>query len=135
MGSLISSIFGGGESEGQAGQMAAMQQSRDAAHAYRPEAMQARLNLLSKASGAYQGMNNALETMYGGRGPKVGGGPQGGIPPQPTFGGHALPQGGGPMFPEGRPTTGPGSQPTPGGEQGFNPMMLLDPANIFGAKR
>lgn len=129
MGSLISGFLGGGQSDAQAGQTAALQQARDAAHQYRPEAMQARLNLLNKASGAYQGMNNALETMYGGRGGgKVGGGfaehgaPQ---PPDgrlPTFGGHPMPQQPQGPQPQGAPRQGGG---------GFN---LLDPLDILGRR-
>ena len=117
MGSMLSGLLGGGQSDAQAGQTAALQQARDAAHQYRPEAMQARLNLLNKASGAYQGMNNAMETMYGGRGPKVGG--PSNAPPQqepvrqPTFGGNPVPQ-------------QRQSKPSGGG------FSLLDPLGIFG---
>lgn len=131
MGSMLSGLLGGGQSDAQAGQTAALQQARDAAHAYRPEAMQARLNLLNKASGAYQGMNNALETMYGGRGGgKVGGGFAEHAAPQPpdgrlpTFGGHPMPQQPqGAQQPQGRQPMG-----------GFNPMSILDPAGIFGGR-
>ena len=131
MGSMISGLLGGGQSDAQAGQTAALQQARDAAAAYRPEAMQARLNLLNKASGAYQGMNNALETMYGGRGPKAGVGSPAGMPQQ-TFGGMQLPQQ--PFHQEGRPTTGPGAE-APIDRGGFNPIALFDPANVFGQSR
>lgn len=133
MGSMISGLFGGGQSDAQAGQTAALQQASDNAQAYRPEAMQARLNLLSKASGAYQGMNNALETMYGGRGGgKVGGGfaERPGQPPRginPTFGGHQVPQ-----QPQQPPTQGGPMRPEP---RGFDPMSILDPAGIFGGGR
>lgn len=133
MGSLISGILGGGQSDAQAGQTAALQQSRAGAQAYRPEAMQARLNLLNKASGAYQGMNNAMETMYGGRGPKVGGGEFAKNAPElphaaPTFGGHPLPQ---------QPQSPPmGSEGPPGaGQQRPQERPILsqvfDPAGIF----
>ena len=129
MGSMISGLLGGGQSDAQAGQTAALQRAAQSAQAYRPEAMQARLNLLNKATGAYQGMNNALETMYGGRGGgKVGGGFSGHAPenphglPPPTFGGHQVPQ---------QP-----QQQQPGRQAmgGFNPMSLLDPAGIFGGR-
>lgn len=70
MGGLISGILGGGSSPGQEAQMAGLRQSKEGIDRYRPESMQAYLNLLSNASKAYQPMNNALETMYGGRGPK-----------------------------------------------------------------
>lgn len=60
----MGALFGGG---GQEAQAAALKAATDAYGNYRPEAMQARLNLLSNASTAYQGMNNALQTMYGGR--------------------------------------------------------------------
>ena len=131
MGSFISGLFGGGQSDAQAGQTAALQEARDAAHAYRPEAMQARLNLLSKASGAYQGMNNALETMYGGRRAPLDGklaerpeGLDGRMPT--TFGGHPMPQ---------QPQQPPGQPPTaPAGPQGASRPILstvFDPAGIF----
>jgi len=133
MGSAISGLLGGGQSDAQAGQLAALQQARDAAAAYRPEAMQARLNLLSKASGAYQGMNNALETMYGGRNKINGVGPNTPqMPGQPqSFAGIPMPQQ--PFHQEGRPTTGPGSQTVDRG--GFNPMAIFDPAGVFGGGR
>lgn len=128
MGSLLSGILGGGQSEAQAGQTAALRQAAENAQAYRPEAMQARLNLLNKATGAYQGMNNALETMYGGRG-KVGqpyrdAASQGTQRPdvKATFGGHQVPQG--PMPPQPQ-----AQQPQQPHQRGFN---ILDPLNIFG---
>lgn len=114
-------LFGGGQSDGQQAQTAALRQASEAARAYRPEAMQARLNLLSKASNAYQGMNNAMETMYGGRSPRVGTGGMDSAPQNPhgltgsgTFGGHPMPQ-----------------QPAQQRMQGFDPMSILDPAGIF----
>jgi hypothetical protein len=131
MGSILSGILGGGQSDAQAGQSAALQQARDAAHAYRPEAMQARLNLLNKASGAYQGMNNAMETMYGGRGPKVGNGGVGGAPQgpteaTPTFGGHPVPQ---------QPQQSPMPQQSQGHQRQLAPGSApggWDPFGIFG---
>jgi hypothetical protein len=74
MGGIISGIFGGGSSPGQDAQMQGLKASREDIQAYRPEAMQARLNLLSDASSPYQGANNALETMYGGAPPPGVGG-------------------------------------------------------------
>lgn len=131
MGSLISGILGGGQSDAQAGQTAALRQAAENAQAYRPEAMQARLNLLNKASGAYQGMNNALETMYGGRG-KVGGAFRDAADKstaQPsealkgTFGGHQIPQQPMPQQPPQRP------------QQQGSSFSLLDPLGIFNGRR
>jgi len=65
MGSILGGIFGGGSTPAQAGQQAAIKATQHDLAAYRPEAMQARLNALSNASTAYQGMNNALETLWG----------------------------------------------------------------------
>lgn len=68
MGGIVSGIFGGGEkSDSQEAQLAAMRNSAKGLDQYRPEAMQARMNVMNQAAGAYQGANNALETMYGGR--------------------------------------------------------------------
>lgn len=126
MGGLLSGILGGGESPGQQAQMAGLQQSREGIERYRPEAMQAHLNLLSNASKAYQPMNNALETMYGGRGtnkpPTIGdykpmGGPMGGMSPQ------------GPPGPQGPPQGRPGAQG--GFGAGDLPGFLLDPLGLF----
>jgi hypothetical protein len=124
MGGIISGILGGGSSPGQEAQMEGLKQSRAGIQRYRPEIMQAHLNLLSNASKAYQPMNNALETMYGGRGPKPsqpapgpqGGPPAGGAAPNqpPRFMGHDVP-------PQGQPTGGPY-------DQIYN---FLDPAGIF----
>lgn len=126
MGGLLSGILGGGSSPGQEAQMAGLRQSREGIERYRPEAMQAHLNLLSNASKAYQPMNNALETMYGGRGPKpptIGDmAPPGGIAPPP----------GQPQPPQ--PSQGP-SQGQPQGQGGFGmkdlPGFLLDPIGLF----
>lgn len=133
MGSLISGILGGGQSDAQAGQTAALRQAAENAQAYRPEAMQARLNLLNKATGAYQGMNNALETMYGGRGPKVGGASAfqdaaSKTTAQPsealkgTFGGHQIPQQPMPQQPQQR------------HQQHTTTTSILDPLGIFGRR-
>lgn len=65
MGGIIGGIFGGGNSGAQQEQQASLARAQDAYQAYRPEAMQSRLNALSNISTAYQGANNALETMYG----------------------------------------------------------------------
>ncbi len=142
MGGIVSGILGGGESDGQAAQMAALKQAQDNIQAYRPEAAQARLNALSNMSTAYQGANNALETMYGGHGPKMG--PQG-IDKLNTnfqrsggkFMGHDLPSqaaeagmsgvggpGGHPQGP-GRPQIGQSN----GWEDGA--AMMVDPLGIF----
>lgn len=66
MGGMISGILGGGNSQAQAAQQEELAKARAAMQWYRPEAMQARINLFNNASSAYQGANNALETMYGG---------------------------------------------------------------------
>lgn len=92
MGGLISGVLGGGSSPGQEEQMRQLKVSREAIQAYRPEAMQARLNALSNMSTAYQGANNALQTMYGGA-PKSNPGPYTALPSQPSqrFMGHEMP--------------------------------------------
>lgn len=123
MGGLISGILGGGQSAGQQAQQQGLQQSRAGLHAYRPEMMQAHLNLLSNASKAYQPMNNALETMYGGRptgGPPTLGDykPQGAPMPPP------MPQGGPP--PQGAPQGRPGGSGPPNAGQ-----FLMDPLGLF----
>ena len=65
MGSILGGILGGGSSPGQAQQEAALRNATEAYKQYRPEAMQARLNAMGTISNAYQGANNALETMWG----------------------------------------------------------------------
>lgn len=137
MGSILGGIMGGGSSPGQDAQMQGLKATQQDLQAYRPEAMQARLNLLSNASTAYQGMNNALQTLWG---PKAG--PQApgqqlrggfGHPPQRMMG-HDLPQGPfpGPMTSqqasaaEGHYTRRP-NDPDPMGQ-------ILDPLNIFGGR-
>lgn len=127
MGGLLSGILGGGSSPGQEAQMAGLRQSREGIERYRPEMMQAHLNLLSNASKAYQPMNNALETMYGGRGPKP-----------PTIGDMAPPGGmAPPQPPQGPPQGAPQGQPQggPQGQRGFGakdlPGFLLDPIGLF----
>ena len=62
MGGILGGLFGGG---GQEQQMQALRASRGDIQAYRPEAMQARLNALRAMTGGYQGANNALETLWG----------------------------------------------------------------------
>ena len=128
MGSLLSGILGGGQSDAQAGQTAALRQAADDAQAYRPEAMQARLNLQNKATGAFQGMNNALETMYGGRGSvgqpykdaAEGSTSRPDLSAKATFGGHQVPQQPMPQQPR-----QPAHQTT---------TSLLDPLGIFGRR-
>jgi hypothetical protein len=119
MGGLISGLLGGGSSPGQDQQMGALKAARGDIQAYRPEAMQARLNALNNMTSAFQGGNNALETLWGDpNAPKSTGAP----PPQRMMG-HDLPQETpyqGPMSP----------QPSPQGG-GFN---LLDPLGIFGKR-
>ena len=133
MGGIISGILGGGSSPGQEAQMAGIQQSREGINRYRPELMQAYTNLLSNASAAYQPMNNALETMYGGRpNPKMdkgsfnAGGNLGPGRGMGRFMGHDLP-----------------SQPVPGsaggtgrdsGKAADDIYSLLDPTNVFGGR-
>ncbi len=144
MGGMISGILGGGESDGQAAQMAALKEAQANIQAYRPEAAQARLNALSNMSTAYQGANNALETMYGGHGPKMG--PvgvdklgAGGFQTKPKgekFMGHDLPeqaaQAGMPQVggPAGSPQ---GGRPQIGQGNGWedSAAMMVDPLGIF----
>ena len=123
MGGLLSGILGGGSSGGQQQQMQALKASQEDIQRYRPEAMQARLNALGNMTSAFQGSNNALETLWGDpNAPKVGQGPSG--PPQRMMG-HDLPQQ--PM--------GPGASPQ--GEQQFdlsNWFSPLNPLRPFGGK-
>lgn len=124
MGGLISGILGGGSSPGQEAQMAGLRQSKEGIDRYRPEMMQAHLNLLSNASKAYQPMNNALETMYGGRGPKP-----------PTIG-DLRPQGAPPAAPPNLPPQNLGySTQQFGGPHRPSmsdiPQYLLDPLGVF----
>ncbi len=118
MGGLISGILGGGSSDGQQQQMQALKASRDDIQRYRPEAMQARLNALNNMTSAFQGANNALETLWGDPNAKpkpVGGGPQ-------RMMGHDLPR---EPYPQQQQPQAPQQQ------GGFN---LLDPLGIFGGK-
>jgi hypothetical protein len=116
--------------------MQGLKASQQDLQAYRPEAMQARLNLLSSASAPYQGMNNALETLWGAP-PSAA--PQGmdilrgGMGPSPQrMLGHDLPQQ--PQYI--------GSSPNYGGPQGNDIVgkgvgmvsTLLDPLNMFGGR-
>lgn len=115
MGGLISGLLGGGSSDGQQQQMQALKASRRDIQAYRPEAMQARLNALNNMTSAFQGANNALETLWGDPNAKP--------KPQPQrMMGHELPQ------------EMPYQSPMPQQQQsdfGFNP---LDPLGIFGRR-
>lgn len=115
MGGLISGLLGGGSSDGQQQQMNALKASRADIQAYRPEAMQARLNALNNMTSAFQGANNALETLWGD--PNVKKMPQ---PPPRRMMGHELPQ----QMP-------PSPSPQPQQPSYFNP---LDPLGIFGGK-
>lgn len=148
MGGMISGLLGGGSSAGQEAQMAEMAKAREAIQQYRPEAMNARLNALRNASGAYQGANNALETMYGGG----GGGPSLGpvaamkgklgaaqVNSPRRFMGHDLPsmhpsQGAmpGPTGPTGQPGPQRPRQPGQSPDAAEAAFMLMDPLNLFG---
>ncbi len=121
MGGLISGLLGGGESSGQQQQMGALRAARGDIQAYRPEAMQARLNALNNMTSAFQGANNALETLWGAP-PQVGG--RNFKAPPKRMMGHDLPEASaqGPQQP-------PQAPPQQGG--GFNPF---DPLGIFGGK-
>ncbi len=124
MGSIISGIFGGGESAGQQQQMQALRASRDDIQRYRPEAMQARLNALNNMTAAFQGANNALETLWGDPSAKPAG--VGGLTRRPQrMLGHDLPQ---PYA--SAPQQAPPQQQSQG-MMGFNP---LDPLGIFGRR-
>ena len=70
MGSILGGILGGGSSEGQEQQQAAIRQAGQGYQQYRPELFQAMMNSLNQANSAYQPANNMLATMYG---PKTGG--------------------------------------------------------------
>lgn len=65
MGSILGGLLGGGSSPGQEAQMNAIHGSVQDYQTYRQEAAQALLNTLNQANSAYQGTNNALETLYG----------------------------------------------------------------------
>ncbi len=122
MGSLLSGILGGGSSPGQEQQAAALKASRADIQRLRPELMQAKLNALGNMTSAYQGSNNALETLWGA--PQQGGpspllGKIGGSPTRML--GHDMPQ----EAP--RPQQAPSQQPFQGGS-------LLDPLGIFGRR-
>ncbi len=123
MGGLISGILGGGSSGGQQQQMQALKASREDIQRYRPEAMQARLNALNNMTSAFQGANNALETLWGDPNAK----PQavGGLTAAPRrMMGHELPQQQPPQQPQQSPQK-------PQGMMGFNP---LDPLGLFGRR-
>jgi hypothetical protein len=144
MGGMLSGLLGGGESAGQEAQLASMAASREDIQQYRPEAMQARINALKNASGAYQGANNALQTMYGGA-PGAAPGPMAKMQGQfgamsdsgpKRFMGHDLPahpqgmvQGGA----GGPPTGGPGQPRRPGHQPDAldTAFMMMDPLGIF----
>lgn len=121
MGGMLSGILGGGSSPGQQQQQQALQASRADIQAYRPEAMQARLNALANATSSYQGANNALETLWGA--PEEKGPPSlsiGGVRPMPKrMMGHDLPQ------------QGPAPQQP---SQGYGGPSLIDPLGIFGGR-
>lgn len=119
MGGLISGLLGGGSSDGQQQQMQALKASREDIQRYRPEAMQARLNALNNMTSAFQGSNNALETLWGDPNAQKPA-PQA---PQRMMG-HDLPQ----EMPYQGPMQGPPQGDQPGG---FN---LLDPLGVFGRK-
>ncbi len=109
MGGLITGLFGGlgGNSAAQEAQQRELAAARQNIQAYRPEAMQARLNAFQTGASAYQGANNALETLYGGR-PELKTPRQqlSGAGFQPRRGmGHELPQGAAPPLPP--PPSGP----------------------------
>lgn len=127
MGGLISGLLGGGSSDGQQQQMNAIKASREDIQAYRPEAMQARLNALKSMTDAYGGTQNALETLWGA--PQVGQGTGRNLklPPKRMMG-HDMPQQPMPQAVPQRPTQPP-YQPPSGGD--FN---ILDPLGIFGGK-
>jgi hypothetical protein len=132
MGSILGGILGGGSSPGQDAQMQGLKASQADLQAYRPEAMQARLNALSNMSTAYQGANNALQTLWGA--------PPSNLPADrlqgmgsigPTMMGHPMPSPG--------PSQGTSPQAVATGGSHFadeyDPVMrLLDPAGIFGGR-
>jgi hypothetical protein len=121
MGGLISGILGGGNSSGQEQQMQALKASRGDIQAYRPEAMQARLNALRNMTDAYGGGQNALETLWGApQQPQTG--LRGNLQAMPRrMMGHDLPQQM-PQLPQ-------QPQDVPDEAAGF-----FDPLNIFGER-
>lgn len=128
MGSILSGIMGGGSSPGQQAQMQGLKATQQDLQSYRPEAMQARLNLLSNASAPYQGMNNALETLWGA--PQASPQGLGQLRSMGTSGsrvmGHDLPQQLGPPQMVGSdPRYTRPSEPDP-------VSQVLDPLNLFG---
>lgn len=126
MGSILGGILGGGSTPGQAQQEAALRNATEAYRQYRPEAMQARINAMNTIASAYQGANNALETLWGA--PPVGGGS-----PMQRLGGGGLSAA--PQRPAQRPGSGlppPPEAPSPG--RGPVPGMPT-PGGIMGAYR
>lgn len=132
MGSILGGILGGGSSPGQQSQMNAIHGSAQDYQAYRQEMAQALLNTLNQANSAYQGTNNALETLYGAPGPKSQGLGVGGAwdarpsqPSQPMPSKPTPPMGGSSM----------GNAPRHA-SSGDDPWItagqaLLDPAGVF----
>jgi hypothetical protein len=117
MGSIVSGMMGGGSSPGQEAQMQAVKQGGQDYQNYRPQAMQARLNMLGSAMLPFQGANNMLETLWGDPNQKPARKPL-------TWGGHQ------PATPMGQQAQQMQSQPQKG--YGDDPASnFLDPLGIF----
>jgi hypothetical protein len=119
----------GGNSQAQEAQQRELAEARRAIQQYRPEAMQARINAFNNASSSYQGANNALQTMYGGRPPAQTPGQRIGaqFTPQRAMG-HEIPESAYAPRPEQqqrRPRLGEGN----GWED--TAAVMIDPAGIF----
>lgn len=128
MGSMLSGLFGGGSSPGQQQQTQAIKASRADIQRLRPELMQAKLNALRSATEAYQGTNNALETLWGDPNAKPMGAPQ-------RMMGHDLPQGPSIGLAMGK-AIGQGSGFGPRPQRAPSPVQqgisfALDPLNLF----
>lgn len=127
MGSMISGLLGGGSSPGQQQQMQALQASRGDIQQLRPELMQAKLNALANATSAYQGSNNALETLWGDPNAAPQGPPQGRTGMPRRMMGHDLPQDSG-----GQSWQAPPQRRASPIAQGISTVM--DPLNFFGGR-
>ena len=109
----MGSLFGGGQAE----QSAALENATKSYEQYRPDAYQAQMNALNSAMSAYQGANNALQTLWGAKA----------RPGQPLVAKPATPMGMMMSRPVG-PTAPPPQQPEQGGD--FI-QKLFDPIGLF----
>ena len=113
----MGSLFGGG---GQEEQSAALANATRNYEQYRPDAYQAQMNSLNNAMSAYQGANNALQTLWGAKPQQSSGMP------------HlsAMPKA--PATPMGMMTQPPQVGPNRPSQPEADPIkMLFDPLGIF----